>query len=161
MSPPLFKSVFERVMSSTPIGSLGRRRRRHQVLVLAYHNVVPDDEVGQGDLSLHLGFKQFVAQLDELERTHQVIALTDAFGVAAGRPRAVLTFDDAYRGAVELALPELARRGLPATVFVATGLLGCGPPWWDRFAPLATEWEAPVRSKLLVECEGRDLSVTA
>jgi peptidoglycan/xylan/chitin deacetylase (PgdA/CDA1 family) len=160
MSTPLLKSMFERVMASTPIGSFGRRRRRHRVLVLAYHNVVPDDEVGQGDVSLHLGFTTFVAQLDELEQTHLVIALTDAFDAAVERPRVVITFDDAYRGAVELALPELARRGLPATVFVPTGLIGCEAPWWDRFAPVGDEWDPAIREKLLIEYRGHEPAIS-
>jgi len=47
---------------------------------------------------------------------------------------ALLTFDDAYHGSLTLGLSELARRGLPATVFVPPGLLGCEGFWWDRLA---------------------------
>jgi peptidoglycan/xylan/chitin deacetylase (PgdA/CDA1 family) len=45
-----------------------------------------------------------------------------------------VTFDDAYRGAVTAGFAELARRDLPATVFVPPGLLGSEGFWWDRLA---------------------------
>ena len=46
-----------------------------------------------------------------------------------------LTFDDAYHGVLEFALPLLQRFAAPATVFVATGYAGAGEArryWWDR-----------------------------
>jgi len=46
-----------------------------------------------------------------------------------------LTFDDAYRGVLELALPLLERFAAPATVFVATAYAREGARyWWDRLA---------------------------
>ncbi len=48
------------------------------------------------------------------------------------RPGAVaLTFDDAFRSVFEHALPELARYGFPATVFVVSGRCG-GWNDWDQ-----------------------------
>jgi len=63
-----------------------------------------------------------------------VIPLVDAFLPAAsvGRPRVVITFDDAYRGAVTCGVEQLARRGFAATIFVAPGLLGDQRFWWDE-----------------------------
>jgi peptidoglycan/xylan/chitin deacetylase (PgdA/CDA1 family) len=48
------------------------------------------------------------------------------------RPRVAITFDDAYRGAVTAGLAELRARGLPATIFVAPGVLGQSL-WWDEY----------------------------
>jgi peptidoglycan/xylan/chitin deacetylase (PgdA/CDA1 family) len=81
-----------------------------------------------------LPINQFIEQIDILGQTHEVIPLGPLTTVERGdRPRAVITFDDAYAGALSVAIPELVRRGLPATVFVAPGLLG-GYTWWDRVA---------------------------
>jgi peptidoglycan/xylan/chitin deacetylase (PgdA/CDA1 family) len=45
----------------------------------------------------------------------------------------IITFDDAYAGALTAGVDELARRGMPATIFVAPALLG-SVPWWDILA---------------------------
>lgn len=115
---------------------MSRRRRAHDVLILAYHNVLPDDAQPAGDASLHLPVGRFVEQLDLIAETHQVVSLESVVaraGETADRPRVVITFDDAYAGALTLGIPELVRRGMPATVFVAPALLG-GYTWWDQVA---------------------------
>lgn len=51
--------------------------------------------------------------------------------------RVVVTFDDASLDTYTTAFPVLRRLGLPATVFVPTGLVGRpGPFWWDRMSRL-------------------------
>jgi peptidoglycan/xylan/chitin deacetylase (PgdA/CDA1 family) len=46
-----------------------------------------------------------------------------------------ITFDDGYRDNLTHAAPVLARYGLPASVFVATGVIGTGKAlWFDRLA---------------------------
>ena len=49
-------------------------------------------------------------------------------------PRAALsiTFDDGYRDNLEVAAPLLAKHGIAATIFVATGFLDGGWMWNDR-----------------------------
>ncbi|MEZ4586468.1 MAG: polysaccharide deacetylase family protein [Gemmatimonadales bacterium] len=132
-----------------------------RVLVLAYHNLVPDEDPAGGDRSLHLPLSSFVWQLEHLRRTVDVVPLTEALTPShSARPRAVITFDDAYRGATLLGSAALADAGLPATYFVAPELLG-GTPWWDRFAPEDGEWSAELRERLLRERAGRDREVAA
>ncbi len=129
------KTALELALTASGAAAVARRARTGSVAVLAYHNVVPDGEAGRGDASLHIPFSRFLRQLDRLAETHEIVALGDV-GVPERRrrPRAVITFDDAYRGAVTLALPELRRRGLPGTVFVAPALLGEAGLWWDELA---------------------------
>jgi peptidoglycan/xylan/chitin deacetylase (PgdA/CDA1 family) len=103
--------------------------------VLAYHNVVPAGEPRAGESSIHLPQQDFARQLDLIASTHEVVPLEsilDDVGDAA-RPRVAITFDDAYHGAITAGLDELRRHSMPATVFVAPGLLG-GDTWWDRLA---------------------------
>jgi peptidoglycan/xylan/chitin deacetylase (PgdA/CDA1 family) len=161
----LAKPAAERLILLSGVPALWRLRRRADVLILAYHNVVPDDAEPCGDASLHLKRAQFAAQLDLLCRTHTVVPLRDALSSgrrSTGRPLAAITFDDAYRGALTLGAAELARRGLPATVFVAPEFVGGGVFWWDRIAlpkdPLA---HAHFRQRALTECAGRDQPVRA
>jgi peptidoglycan/xylan/chitin deacetylase (PgdA/CDA1 family) len=104
--------------------------------VLAYHNVVPDQEPEFGERSLHLPLARFREHLDLLEEGTDILPLDRILEPVppAARPRVAITFDDAYRGAVAQALPLLRRRQLPATLFVAPGLLGGSVPWWDHLA---------------------------
>jgi peptidoglycan/xylan/chitin deacetylase (PgdA/CDA1 family) len=138
------------------------RALRHRAVVLAYHNVVPDDWAGAGDRSLHLLHRDFVVQLDILQTTHEIVPLRALFASAAAprsAPRAAITFDDAYRGAVAHALPELARRGLPSTVFVTPGFLGGEGFWWDELSPPGGGLDPEVRATALEALGGDDPKV--
>lgn len=142
------RRALESLLSSSGLPHLQRRRYGGRTLILAYHNVVPDRETGRGDAPLHVAREDFRKHLDILQETHEVVPLerltgdggsgeaAEAAGGADGdggrRPRAAITFDDAYRGAVEMGVAELARRDLPATVFVAPELLGGQTFWWDE-----------------------------
>jgi peptidoglycan/xylan/chitin deacetylase (PgdA/CDA1 family) len=113
-----------------------RRRRARDVLVLAYHNIVPTGtERYGGDASLHLEQKKFTEQLESIQQSYRVVPLASILDPAkAGeRPRVAITFDDAYAGALTVGVSELVNRGLPATIFVAPGLIG-QQAWWDVLA---------------------------
>lgn len=141
----MLKGLFEALLLRGGPAALSRRRLSGRALVLAYHNVVEAGEVGHGDPSLHLPLRSFQAHLAALEEHAEAVALstlldgTESNGnrPSHDRPRVAITFDDAYRGAVMLALPELSRRGMPATVFVSPARLGGQYFWWDRYAPEA------------------------
>ncbi len=64
------------------------------------------------------------------------LARTDAHG-RPPRRGVVVTFDDGYADNLEAAEPILRRTGVPATVFVSTGGLETGAPfWWDELETL-------------------------
>ncbi len=133
--PRLTKQFLESLLGSAPVVEMGLRRLRGARLVLSYHNVIAqDDLLPRGDRSLHLPLQRFRAQLDAIARWQLDVVPLDAPSDASAPPRVVITFDDAYAGALDFALPELERRGWPSTVFVAPGLLGSAAPWWDRLA---------------------------
>lgn len=137
----LAKRCLERCVVGSGGASLARFLRRGRSVVLLYHNVMPDGTDPAGDASLHLPRAEFGRQLDLLGRTHRVVPLSDLFDEEGGyregvdAPRAVITFDDGYRGAVTAGARELARREMPATFFVSPGLLGQPGFWWDELAP--------------------------
>jgi peptidoglycan/xylan/chitin deacetylase (PgdA/CDA1 family) len=126
-------------------------------VVLAYHNVVPDGASFGGDRSLHLDRADFARQLDLLAESHEVVALETLVGADDGKggpPRAAVTFDDGYRGALTVGLEELEARGMPCTVFVPPALLGADRTWWDA---LATGDGLPeeLRDEALTRAKGR------
>lgn len=154
------KQAMESLLIGAGVARVSRARVRHRTLVLAYHNVVPDDAPATGDLSLHIGRSCFAAQLDELASHAQIVPLDQVLAQSgAGRARVAITFDDAYRGAVTWGAEELARRGLPATIFVAPGLLAGHAFWWDALAEPGSGLPDDVRSRGLEELRGEDAAV--
>lgn len=78
----------------------------------------------------------FARQLDVLAASARVVPLADVVsGSASGRGAVAITFDDGYRGVLEVAGPMLAERGMPATIFVPTGHLGERNRWDDLHDP--------------------------
>lgn len=89
--------------------------------VLVYHRFTP----GEQSVPHRVNAAAFAWQLDTLMRDFEVISLKECvarFHRAGRWPRgsAVLTIDDGYRDMYEVAWPELAKRNVPATLFVTT-----------------------------------------
>ena len=117
-------------------------------LILLYHRVA---EPERDPWSLCVSPRRFAEHLEVLgERVRPLAQL--AGSRRATRRCVAITFDDGYADALEAAHPLLARRGAPATVFVATGDVdGGGPFWWDRLAALLAPPRAlPPRLELRV-----------
>lgn len=161
MPPSLLKRTTEAVLVRSGTTAISRLLRSSGRLILAYHNVVPDDAPACGDPSVHLSRRRFAEQLDQLLRTHELVSLERLLsaeaGEGGGRPRVAITFDDAYRGAVLIGGEELARRGLPATVFVCPGWLGGRSYWWDTVAePDGSPLSPARRDFFLKQLRGED-----
>jgi peptidoglycan/xylan/chitin deacetylase (PgdA/CDA1 family) len=128
------KSTLEQLLARGGPADIAERVVKRDT-ILAFHNVVPDEASSGGDDALHLHRSRFHRYLDLLQEQYEVVSLArivdEPVTGEVGRPRVAITFDDAYRGALILALPELAERGLPSTVFVPPGLLGMSSFWWD------------------------------
>lgn len=145
--------------------SVSRLALRGRGLVLAYHNVVPAGEAMRGDASLHLRQHDFGLQLDLLlESGARVVSLGELLGSERKEigtvPSVAITFDDAYLGAVLSGVYELERRCLPATFFVAPGLVGGRTFWWDALATSGGLSEG-IRSRALEDARGRTDEVLA
>jgi peptidoglycan/xylan/chitin deacetylase (PgdA/CDA1 family) len=105
-----------------PLGLPGRRRPG-DVTILAYHRV------GEGRREIDLPRRSFNDQLAYLADHEgvRVRALDEALTHRDGG--VVLTFDDGYRDFIDHVLPLLVRYQMPATLYLATGLVedGGGP----------------------------------
>lgn len=137
------KKCLELLLASEPAVALHQQRARGRAVVLAYHNVLPDDEPVTGETPLHLRESEFREQLDLLMEFADVVPLAQILesppNRAQHRLRAAITFDDAYVGTLHVGIPELLKRGLPATLFVPPGLLGSPAFWWDALAAQGPE----------------------
>jgi peptidoglycan/xylan/chitin deacetylase (PgdA/CDA1 family) len=87
-------------------------KRRHSCVVLYYHSVPGSRR------------ERFAKQLDMLVRHAQPISLDDKLTLQAGVRYAAVTFDDGFENFVDVALPELTKRRIPATVFVIADAVG-------------------------------------
>jgi peptidoglycan/xylan/chitin deacetylase (PgdA/CDA1 family) len=134
------------------------RRLRDAGLIVCYHNVVPGDADPSGDPGLHIPVERFARQMRWLAAHYEIVPLRDLVGrlTSGGRLRSIaaITFDDAYAGVFDHALPVLERLGLPATVFVVAEAVGRPDEfWWDR-PEIARSLTAERREALLTTFRG-------
>jgi peptidoglycan/xylan/chitin deacetylase (PgdA/CDA1 family) len=107
--------------------------------ILMYHGFAPKGERGSRFV---VPVDRFEAQLRELlRRGHRPISLSAYLEHRREHrfPPArsfVVTIDDGYTDAAELAAPVLRRLAIPAAIFVVEGAIGTANGW-DRAAPLA------------------------
>ncbi|HUY83181.1 MAG TPA: polysaccharide deacetylase family protein [Steroidobacteraceae bacterium] len=117
-------------------------RRNASLTVLAYHRVMPADALETYPFDPELISAtpaQFAWQMEYIRRTlnpvslEQVLAHLD--GKAALPPRALaVTFDDGFADTYRYAFPILKRFSIPATIFVTTGNVDSGEPFWFELA---------------------------
>jgi peptidoglycan/xylan/chitin deacetylase (PgdA/CDA1 family) len=105
---------------------------RGALLVLIYHRVNAQHDPLNND---EPDAATFAAQMDLLKSLFNVLSLGEAVerlrtSSLPARPICI-TFDDGYANNCDVALPILAARGLPATVFVSSGYLDGGRMWND------------------------------
>jgi peptidoglycan/xylan/chitin deacetylase (PgdA/CDA1 family) len=118
---------------------------RKEICVLGLHRVLTEEEYPRSFSldGIKLREETFVTLLKHLEQSFQVLPIDAVVQADAGDPRdsrpiCVLTFDDGWRDNYTTAFPWLKKLGLPATIFLVTGLVGSGDTFWIE--RLATVW---------------------
>ncbi len=122
-------------------------RRSPGVLVINYHRIgsAESESFDRGLFSATA--EQFDQQLSYLEHHYHVVSLPELQDFIAHPEKlrhfhVMLTFDDGYRDNYDLAFPMLRARGIPATFFLPTFLVGSAYlPWWDVIAYLVRNSE--------------------
>src|SRR6202035_4238967 len=104
------------VYAASRVGTLVNRITGQSVrgscVVVYYHSV---------DASQRL---RFAKQMDQLLSYANPIATSKAANLQPGTRHVMVTFDDGFRNFYECALPELVKRGIPATMFVISDVIG-------------------------------------
>lgn len=115
---------------------------------LMYHRVCPDptglDDTARDfapNLDLSVTVSAFDQQMAFVAEHFNCLSLPEAIDqLARGELPArslIVTFDDGYLDNLTLALPILRRHGVPATVYIATGLMEQTElPWWYELEEL-------------------------
>lgn len=115
---------------------------------LMYHRICPDqtehDQVSKGfapNRDLSVALSAFDEQMAYVAQRFNCLSLPEAVEqLARGKlpPRSlIVTFDDGYLDNLTLALPILRKYAVPATVYIATGLINQDSlPWWYELEDL-------------------------
>jgi len=111
-----------------------RARRESRTAILLYHRVAA---AAHDPWGLAVTPANFDAQLEVIQRRSTVLPLSELIAGLQQRklPRrsTVVTFDDGYADNLLQAEPILRSRGVPATVFVASGFIREHREfWWDE-----------------------------
>ena len=129
--------LLKRVLFHSGLLALARlARQRVRGVVLRYHALTEGrDEVLYAAPDICLPVDVFRLQMAFVHRAYRVVSLDElVHSLERGAqlpPRAlVVTFDDGYEDNHRLGLPVLRALGLPATVYVATGAVDGGTPFW-------------------------------
>jgi peptidoglycan/xylan/chitin deacetylase (PgdA/CDA1 family) len=101
-------------------------------VVLYYHAVKPHQR------------QRFAVQMDELLEGASPFSAGSLEAMRGEGRNVAVTFDDGFRSVVENAVPELAKRRIPFTIFVPSGCLGERPSWVHD--PAHPSWEEQVLS---------------
>jgi peptidoglycan/xylan/chitin deacetylase (PgdA/CDA1 family) len=120
---------------ATSMPVLGPTRR---IVVLCYHSVDPSKAIRSATPRI------FEQQVEWLQDHCEIVSYSSVPKLIAssadGRPLVAITFDDGYEDNHRHAFPILLTHGVPATIFVTTGLVDQDPGVIQRFA---TSWGVP------------------
>ncbi len=108
-----------------------QKLKSHPITILCYHTLRPDDDPIDAWTALRI--RDFGEQVKILQSDYDIVSLDEALDptfTSPRRPRAVLTFDDGEVGLYDLLLPYAESNKIPATVYVATGQIEAGEPYW-------------------------------
>ena len=136
------------------LGALHRWRNRHALTVLMFHRVLPanDPAFALAEREFTFTLDGFQRTLDFVQRHYRAVSLDELQAARLGqRPLPhnplLITFDDGWRDTLTHAAPELARRGLPAVLFLSSEVVALeSPRWWqDALVAALAEPGAPAR----------------
>lgn len=112
-------------------GILGKRMSA-PVVVLAYHSIPKQQRAA------------FASQMDMLLRCSEPRRADAPISHSSAARYVCVTFDDGYQNIVDNALPALAQRGIPATLFIVAGALGMTPSWEDYSGSSDPDMNEPI-----------------
>jgi peptidoglycan/xylan/chitin deacetylase (PgdA/CDA1 family) len=131
--------AFQRAAYWSGLGYAFLRASRPQgAIILMYHSVAGPAEARWIDPRNRISPELFERQMAFLAARRSVVSMDDLLAAcAAGESlqagSVVLTFDDGYRDNLDVAAPILSRHGLPALLYLPTGLVERGDsPWADE-----------------------------
>jgi len=157
MSRRIIKAAISQLLHDTGADRVLRNRAQCPV-VFAYHRVVPNFATAATHTlpPMLISSQMFERHLEWIGQRFSIVSLDEIGstleqGKTFRDPVAAITFDDGYQDTYRYAFPILKRRGIPAAVFVVTGLVGTShAPTHDKLYALLSQafsrWRNPCRS---------------
>ncbi|MBM4061142.1 MAG: hypothetical protein FJ265_08610 [Planctomycetes bacterium] len=123
------RTLFRAIARAMPKShALARLLGPQGLRVALWHHLAPTEHGLVAGLGITTPPDLFAAHLDRLARDYDVVSLDDVLAGEMPRRPLLLTFDDPFRSVLEVAVPLLRQRGLPAVHFVNAGCVASGLP---------------------------------
>jgi peptidoglycan/xylan/chitin deacetylase (PgdA/CDA1 family) len=126
--------------------------RRKEVCVLGLHRVLTEEEYRRSSSLKGILLREatFVKMVEHLVRRFSFIPLESFLAgktqtADLSKPTCLLTFDDGWGDSYRTAYPWLKRFGVPATIFLVTGLIDRRDTFWVE--KLIKAWNDPGQSR--------------
>lgn len=122
-----------KVIAGTKIPQLFHKLAyRHELTIVMYHGIIRSPLVVTD--WCFVDENSFRMQIEYLKSHFEIISLSEAVGRMRNggikRPTAVITFDDGYQNNFDVGFPILCKEKIPATIFLATGLIDTNDTVW-------------------------------
>ncbi len=106
-------------------------------VILAYHRVIPADSEEKRFIQpgMYVTTGIFDKQMAYIKKYYNVIALEELLNNPGVKNACIVTFDDGWYDNYQYAYPILRKHSIPATIFLATNLIGTNIwAWPDRIS---------------------------
>lgn len=136
MNPSIYNLGSELIAKTKVPQLFHRLAYRDELSIIMYHGIIRSPLVVSD--WCFVDENSFRMQIEYLKRHFEIISLSEAVermrDGGMKRPTAVVTFDDGYQNNFDVAFPILLRKRIPATIFLATGLINTNDTvWYCRF----------------------------
>ncbi len=134
----LFFSFFHLRLFDLFLKLLATVYKEHPCVILLYHRIVDEHSkyLNKG-ASVHHTVQDFKREISYFKRNFKILNMDEVvnqikLGAGFKRPSIAITFDDGYLDNYTLAHPVLRKHGVPATIYLTTGLIGTSGGIWTE-----------------------------
>jgi peptidoglycan/xylan/chitin deacetylase (PgdA/CDA1 family) len=161
----LYRATYYTGIDEALSGSWAKTRKLGACIILVYHRIVDDTTLylDKGPV-VHHHIKHFKQEIPFLAKTFRIASMDEVVerivsGKGFEEPTISITFDDGYLDNYTLAYPVLKAYGVPATIYLATALIGTGGRTWPDMIEAALISTKKTSISMPSLFEGQTLSI--